>query len=482
MRYHRDHTRRLALAALMGAVLATGCEVINPGPVGDEFIDLPASQAGLVNGSWERMNRIIVNGSFNEAMAAREIFHGGQTGSHGHGVARQAGNMGGWGDSGPYNNGQQARWIAEEAIRRFEARGDVDASMMTRAYVAAGYANRVNGDYFCWGVIDSGPLVEGAHYWERAEGHFTNAIATAPDSDQLHQAYAGRAQARLALEDWAGALADARQVPTDFELDVKVDFSQGGSSDNHNLIFWANGGGASAFRSFTIRFTYYDQYYTKTGDPRTRWREFPTVTDRACVGGLQGFPGNVVPCTQQQKYTSRDDDIAVSTGAEMRLIEAEAMMRLNPGSWPQAMEIINANRTRYVSDHSREPLEPWTANNLDEAWSMLMRERGMELWLEGRRFADMRRWERYIREYGTMELNSAGVLETLELPRTTPGTLDWPCFECVMTNPAINLFTQNLRGRPAIQNQSLPRELCYNISNTERNNNPNFRQDEDEEP
>jgi hypothetical protein len=52
-----------------------------------------------------------------------------------------------------------------------------------------------------------------------------------------------------------------------------------------------------------------------------------------------------------------------------------------------------------------------------------------------------------------------------------------------MTNPEINIFTQNLRGRPAIQDQSLPRELCYNISNTERNNNPNFSDEDDiEEP
>jgi hypothetical protein len=43
-----------------------------------------------------------------------------------------------------------------------------------------------------------------------------------------------------------------------------------------------------------------------------------------------------------------------------------------------------------------------------------------------------------------------------------------------MTKPTDNIFTQNLRGRPAIQGQDLPRELCYNISDTERANNPNL--------
>jgi hypothetical protein len=482
MRHHRNPRARLIVLSLAGAGLAAGCEVTNPGPVGDEFIDLPASQAGLVNGSWERLNRIITVGAFDEAMAAREVFHGGQTGSHGHDVARQAGNMGSWDSSGPYNNAQQARWIAEEAIRRFEARGDVDATTMTKAAIAAGYANRVNGDFFCWGVVDSGTLFEGSKYWERAEGHFTNAIAKAPNSELSQQAYAGRAQARLALKNWAGAMSDARQVPSDFKFHVAVDFSQGGVSANHNYIFWAGGGGSSSFRSFTIRFTYYDEYYRQTGDPRTPWRDFPVVTNRVCVGGLQGFPGNQVPCTEQQKYKSRDDDIRLSSGAEMRLTEAEAMLRQNPGNWQAAMVLINANRTRYVSDHTQQPLAPWTANNLDDAWTFLMRERGIETWLEARRFADMRRWERYIPEYGTMVANSVGVLETLPLARTTPGTLDWPNFESRMTNPNINIFTQNARGRPAISGQSAPRELCYNISNTERANNPNLRANEEEDP
>jgi hypothetical protein len=168
---------KILACILGGAVLAAGCEVVNPGPVGDEFIALPASQAGFVNGSWERMNRVVGRGAYDEALPAREIFPGGQTGNYGHAVARQAGNMGNWSASGSYNNSQQARWIAEEAIRQFEARDDVSADMMTRAFLAAGYANRINGDFYCWGAIDGGPLVEGSQYWERAEAHFTDALA-----------------------------------------------------------------------------------------------------------------------------------------------------------------------------------------------------------------------------------------------------------------------------------------------------------------
>ena len=469
-RFEKSVKLRVPFAVLASAVLAAGCEVTNPGPVGDEFIDLPASQAGLIKGSWERMNDVLGYGAYDEALPAREMFPGGQTGTYGQSVSRQAGNMGSWTSSGPYNSGQQARWIAEEAIRRFKARGDVSNDMMTKAYLAAGFANKVNGDFFCWGVVDSGKLFEGKEYWKRAEENFTAALAIATDAAAKHQALAGRAQARLALENWQGALDDAKQVPIDFALWLELDYSRGGIADQRNHIYYANGG--SSFRSFSFRFTFYDKYYADTGDPRTPWREFPQASDRNCVAALQGFGGSV-PCTQQRKYLSENDDMRMASGAEMRLIEAEAMLRLNPGNWQAAMAVINANRTRYVSDKTLAALQPWTANNLDDAWTYLMRERGIELWLESRRFTDMRRWERFIRQYGTYAADGTTVLE---LPATTPGTLDWPRFEDVMTDKVTNIFTTNQRGRPAMQDQSLPRELCYNISDTERANNPNLNQ------
>jgi hypothetical protein len=482
--------RRLALAGLVGATLAAGCEVQNPGPVGDEYVALPASQQGLVNGSWERMNNIIGNYAYHTAMSAREFFHGGQTGSYGHDAAVQAGRFGngGFNDSGPYNQSQQARWIAEEAIRQFEAREDTDNAMLTRAYLAAGYANRINGDFFCWGVIDGGKLMPGKDYWTRAEGHFTKALTIATDNASKNSALAGRAQARLQLGDWAGAIADAALVPNDFQIFVEMDFSKSGATGQRNHVFWAQAD--SPFRSWTTYHSYYHNYYAQSGDPRVPWAPFPSASARLCLGGLQGYannanvvfgatvPGNGgsgVECFQQKKYLDQDSDIVLASGPEMRLIEAEAMLRQNPGNWQAAMAKINANRTSYVSDRTNQPLAPWTANNLDEAWTFLMRERGIELWLEARRFADMRRWEPQIIEYGTL---AADGQTSLPLSPTTPGTIDWPRYEDVMINKTSNLFTSTLRGRAAIRDQERPRELCYNISTTERNTNPNFLNEE----
>ena len=73
--------RRLAFAAMVGMVVAAGCEVQNPGPVGDEYVALPASQQGLLNGSWERMNNIIGNYAYNTSRFTGELTIGSGVGN-----------------------------------------------------------------------------------------------------------------------------------------------------------------------------------------------------------------------------------------------------------------------------------------------------------------------------------------------------------------------------------------------------------------
>jgi hypothetical protein len=67
----------------------------------------------------------------------------------------------------------------------------------------------------------------------------------------------------------------------------------------------------------------------------------------------------------------------------MRLIVAESLLR--SGDWEGALSAINQLR-------SEVGVIPWTATNSTEAWVALKRERGIELWLEGRRLGDLGRW------------------------------------------------------------------------------------------
>ena len=68
----------------------------------------------------------------------------------------------------------------------------------------------------------------------------------------------------------------------------------------------------------------------------------------------------------------------------MRLIEAEALLANNDIAG--AMAKINVRRAAL-----NVPLA--TATNATDAWVALKRERGIELWLEGRRLGDLRRWD-----------------------------------------------------------------------------------------
>jgi hypothetical protein len=105
-----------------------------------------------------------------------------------------------------------------------------------------------------------------------------------------------------------------------------------------------------------------------------------------------------VPFYPQQKYTSSASPVRLSGGAEMRLIEAEALLRSNDLSG--AMAKINQLRTA-------AGVPTRTAANINEGWTFLKREKGIVLWLESRRMADLRRWK---------ATNAPGDLDPLELP------------------------------------------------------------------
>ena len=82
----------------------------------------------------------------------------------------------------------------------------------------------------------------------------------------------------------------------------------------------------------------------------------------------------------------------------MRLIEAEAALR--GGGIAAAVAKIDANRAAAASPVMERPVD------LADAWRLLKRERGIELWLEGRRLGDFRRWKAD---------NTPGALDALEI-------------------------------------------------------------------
>lgn len=413
--------------AISLALASAGCEVTNPGPIQDQFLTDPQSHQPFVSGAGFKLLRGLKNLGYDGAVVIREVLSGGQIGEHGYSIPVQFGHI----EPGTYGSqfaeAQEARWIAEEAIRRLSEVGTTK-QILAQAYIWAGYANRVLGENYCIATIDGGPPLPGKTYFERAESHFTNAIdvATAANIPSLAQnARAGRAQVRMWLNDWAGAAADAGHIPNEFVFALKTD---GSVASSRNRFYWGstyNG----PYRSYTVWNTFFDGYYNETGDPRTPWAKYDNIP--FSVGALAGY--GQVPYYNQLKYTGGSNPIRLASGREMRLIEAEA--RLQNGQWQDAMQIINAVRATVISDKTGQPLQPWAAASLADAWAMLKRERAIELWLEGRRLGDVRRWK---------ESN-------------TPGVVDWPNFETL--TPFYSQYQQS---------------YCFDIPNSERGPNPHL--------
>jgi hypothetical protein len=365
-----------AAAIVAGAVLAC-TSADNLGPVPDEDLNSPEAREGLLNGMERALSVALNLVALTGASVARELAPSGAgSGSFGWSDVQQAGIL----DPGlseadqHWGAAQQARWVAEDGVRRLRLvlgegfGGSPDAA---RGLLFAGFANRLLGENMCDAVVDGGGVQPRRVSFERAEAAFTEALAIAAglgDAELELAARAGRASTRVGLGDWPAATADAALVPTGFVHRARtsaIELSQ------YNRIYWANA--KQPLRLHTVWSTFYEGYFAETRDPRTPWTtdpEFPTTR-------------NGDPWLLQAKHAERGSPINLVTGREMRLIEAEALLRA--GDAGGALAIVNGLR-------AESGVAPREAATLDEAWVALKRERGIELWLEGRRLWDLHRW------------------------------------------------------------------------------------------
>ncbi len=432
---------KVTTAATLAVLALSGCEVTNPGPVEDEFLLTPPEEAqeGLINGAKRSIAETFGPRMLDLGLMARDIFPGGQTGAWGTGVAMHAGHV--QRESGPgFQNLHDARFITETAIQRFTAADAPDASLF-QAWLWNGYSYRMLGEWWCDTVLPSrdpedrtpSEYIPGttAPYFERAVESFTQALTFANSEDERNAALAGRASAHLWLGNWDEAYADATAVTDDdFLLVIEQDDSE------TNLYNYLAEGNSGVFRSYSVRFTWFEEYYEDTGDSRVPSAFDPNYP--VAVGSLSGF--GQVPYRPQLKYTARTTPFPLADYWEMQLVAAEAILQgAGGGAFGDAMGIINAVRGRPGVD-----LPPVAAGTAEEAWEHLKRERRIELWLEGRNAPDERRWE----DLGT------------------PGEIEIPAWEDPSHpgyTPLFVNFPRGLLGGP----------LCFDIPQAERDRNPN---------
>lgn len=273
----------LPWAALL-AVVALGCDfsVTNPGPVEDQFLNDPSARRAIVTGA-QRALAIAIQPNqgdvlYYAAAITFEINPAGSTGSFGLPTHVQDGRLQEDTESNSWSQSTRARWVAEDAIRRFTEAGVPEDSLFAAAYLWAGYANRLLGENFCNAVIDGGPEEPRTVFFTRAEGHFTEAnriAAAAGKTNVALAALAGRASVRADLATftnntaaWASAAADAALVTSNaFRWQLPMSSQD---QDQFNGIYWAQAG--TPYKAHTQWATYYDLYNRTTPeDTRISW-------------------------------------------------------------------------------------------------------------------------------------------------------------------------------------------------------------------
>ncbi len=362
------------LPALCAASVLAACDlsVTNPGPVQDAQLNTPSAMPALVNGMSGDLSLALGNFLIGNTVMTDELVHSGNYAAPNEfavGIIRPE-------DVDPdYQNLQQARWVAEDGLRRmqavlgaaFESNPDTP-----RAYLYAGFANRLLGENSCQAVIDGGAAQSDSVYFQRAESLFTRAytLATALGVDSLATAaIAGRASVEMDLGDWTNAVADAAQIPAAFRFGAV--FSLNTSRENNDLAYETH-----TRRELTVSGT---QWAVTDADPRTPWDTVFTSS-----GKVQTGQDGKTKFFRQDKYVSLADYIPLAKGTEMLVLQAENALRNS--DIPGMTAFINQERAVYGMTPLADP-----ATTAD-AWTLLQQERGAVVWLEARRLWDLRRW------------------------------------------------------------------------------------------
>jgi starch-binding outer membrane protein, SusD/RagB family len=355
-------TRAVALLLVCGACGIT--DVSNPGPIQDEALESPAAGATVLVGLVSDIEVAAGSAAYYAGVASTDLT---ADATQGWVQNMGAGRLLEEESSYIWDEVMAARWTSEQGIARLErTQANPESNpLVAAAYLWAGYANRIAGDMACVAVFDGGPAMPNSEFYTRAAAHFekastmATAIGASMDSIRL-AARAGLAQAHLILGNYDVAAGHAATVPSGF---LWVAHRSANSAREQNRVWESTVLSTQA----TVHGTY-SASLGPSGDPRTRW------IDLNKTGSSGGHP-----YYQQMKDADRGDDIPLAKGAEMRLIEAEVLLRR--GALGAAMDKINEVRTA-------AGVAAVAATTVAQAWVALDRERQLVLWLEGRRLKD----------------------------------------------------------------------------------------------
>lgn len=274
-----------------------------------------------------------------------------------------------------YTTLSTARGVADTALARLE--GWTDAQVANRSKLIAqtsayaGFSLILLGEGMCTAAINVGPELQPPALFTEATARFDKAIATATTANDvatLNFAYLGRARALLNLGQVANAATDAARIPAGFVANMSTDLT---NSRRQNFVFVH--GSQNTHSSVDPSFR--DVLLNGAPDPRV------LVTNTGRLG--------TAPSTQlwiASKYPAITTAIPIAKYAEAQLIIAEARVVAN--DLPGAAAAINAAR----NTRTGMPQYDVTGQTAAQVRAQIIEERRRELFLEGHRLGDMRRY------------------------------------------------------------------------------------------
>jgi hypothetical protein len=280
----------------------------------------------------------------------------------------------------------RARWFAESAEERFvNVLGDADAAkspLTAQVRLGGAMADMIIGVTFCEApAVPDGPAVSDMDILAQAIQKFTATIAAAnaaSESDIAMAATAGRARAKLVIGDYAGAAADAKLVPDGFSYDAKF------NNQSSNWIVTLTT--ATFNKAAGLRDKWWHLVDDNTGGPTFMRDPYTNEHDPRKPVYWDGSRStdNITPHYSQWKYRVETADIPLVHSSEMRLIEAEVLMRGN--DYAGAMAIVNSLRANVGLSPIPVPADATAMRDI------LLSERDAELFMEGMRAVDLYRF------------------------------------------------------------------------------------------
>lgn len=395
----RPSPRRALAAIALGAAACTEITALrqdNPGQLSAATVYAPANAQLVVNGAIADFECAFARYAVGSAVFTDELSNAiGSTANYDYdrrtlqtNATYGTGTCGANQQAPIYTTLSVARASADTAAARL--RGWTDAEMpagvnrtrlIGQAAAYAGYSLVLLGEGMCSAAINLGPELTPAQLFEEAKARFDSAAVAAGaanDAATLNLAYLGRARALLDLGRPADAAADAARIPATFVAATSTDAI---NLRRQNFVFvtinnnnWATVD--ASFRNLTVG-----------GVPDSR----VAVTNTGRAGTA---PGSQI--WTPNKYPALTTVMPIARYAEAQLIVAEG--RAAAGDVAGAAAAINLVRT------SRPGLPAYSAagQTAAQVQAQLVEERRRELFLEGHRLGDVRR-------YGLAPTPAAGV-------------------------------------------------------------------------